>query len=99
MKIVSAVLAFAPAVLAAALGAAPAQAQVEQVRSEARPLPRLVEKDGRFALLVDDAPFLIMGIEDLTMGDWPMAVLPHVIFLPFASQRFLPFGCCFVDSI
>jgi hypothetical protein len=71
MKIVSAVLAFAPAVLAAALGAAPAQAQVEQVRSEARPLPRLVEKDGRFALLVDDAPFLIMGIEDLTMGDWP----------------------------
>ena len=38
---------------------------------EARPIPRLVEKDGRFALMVDNAPFLIMGIEDLTMGDWP----------------------------
>jgi len=72
MKTVAAVLAFAPLVLLAALGAAPAQAQVEQVRSESRPLPRLVEKDGRFALLVDEAPFLIMGIEDLTMGDWPV---------------------------
>jgi hypothetical protein len=38
----------------------------------AAPLPHLVEKDGRFALFVDDAPFLVLGIEDLTMGDWPI---------------------------
>jgi uncharacterized protein DUF5597/glycosyl hydrolase family 42 (putative beta-galactosidase) len=71
MKANSAVLHCALAALAAATAAVPVQAQVEQARSEARPLPRLVEKDGRWALLVDDAPYLIMGIEDLTMGDWP----------------------------
>lgn len=59
------------AALAALAIAGPIQAQLDQARSEARPLPRLVEKDGRWALFVDDAPFLIMGIEDLTMGDWP----------------------------
>jgi hypothetical protein len=35
------------------------------------PIPRLVKQDGRFALFVDNAPFLVMGIEDLTMGEWP----------------------------
>ena len=71
MKTLSAVLPVALALVAAGPVAVPVQAQLEPVRSEARPLPRLVEKDGRFALFVDDAPFLIMGIEDLTMGDWP----------------------------
>ena len=39
-----------------------------------RPIPRLVQKDGRFALFVDDAPFLILGIEDQDLGlenTWP----------------------------
>jgi hypothetical protein len=66
MKTASAVLRSASAVLAAALVAATLHAQ-----TQVRPLPRIVEKNGRFALFVDDAPFLIMGSEDLTMGDWP----------------------------
>ena len=66
MKITSAVLRSGLAVLAATLAARTLPAQAQE-----RPLPRIVQKDGRFALFVDGAPFLIMGIEDLTMGDWP----------------------------
>jgi hypothetical protein len=66
MKITSAVLRSALAVVTGAFAVATLQAQ-----AGVRPVPRIVEKNGRFALLVDDAPFLIMGIEDLTMGDWP----------------------------
>src|ERR1035438_4579951 len=66
MKTSSVVWRCALVVLTATLVAATLQAQ-----TEVRPLPRIVEKNGRFALFVDDAPFLIMGIEDLTMGDWP----------------------------
>jgi hypothetical protein len=66
MQINSAVLRSALAVLTATLAVATLQAQ-----SGVHPVPRIVEKNGRFALLVDDAPFLVMGIEDLTMGDWP----------------------------
>ncbi len=62
MKVTSAVL----AALAATLVVATLHAQVEE-----HPLPHLVKKDGRFALFVDNAPYLIMGIEDLTMGEWP----------------------------
>jgi len=62
MKIASPILCSALAVLAAATLVA---------QTGARPIPRIVEKDGRFALFVDGAPFLVMGIEDLTMGDWP----------------------------
>jgi hypothetical protein len=45
-------------------------AQVEE-----RPIPRLVHKDGRFALFVDDAPYLILGVEDQDLGlesTWPL---------------------------
>jgi hypothetical protein len=62
MKMTSAVL----AALAATLVIGTPHAQVAE-----SPIPRLMQKDGRFALFVDDAPFLIMGIEDLTMGEWP----------------------------
>ena len=44
------------AALASACIVAPASAQVKE-----RPLPRLVKKDGRFALLVDDAPLSDAG--------------------------------------
>ena len=62
MKMTSAVI----IAFAAILGVVTDHAQVEE-----RPLPRLVKKDGRFALFVDNAPYLIMGVEDLTMGEWP----------------------------
>src|SRR5262249_42777459 len=39
--------------------------------------PRLVQKDGRFALLVDGAPFLMLGAQVNNSSAWP-AVLPQV---------------------
>jgi hypothetical protein len=65
MKMTSAVT----AALAATLVVVMVHAQVEE-----RPLPRLMQKDGRFALLVDDAPFLILAVEDQDIGlesTWP----------------------------
>ena len=41
------------------------------------PLPRIVQKDGRYALFVDDAPFLILGAQVNNSSAWP-AMLPKV---------------------
>ena len=65
MKMTSAVI----AALTATFFVANACAQVQE-----RPLPRLVQKDGRYALFVDDAPYLILGVEDQDIGlesSWP----------------------------
>ncbi len=43
----------------------------------AQPLPSLVEKDGRHALLVDGKPFLILGVQAHNSSAWP-ATLPQV---------------------
>ncbi|HVZ85897.1 MAG TPA: DUF5597 domain-containing protein [Polyangia bacterium] len=40
-------------------------------------LPRLVQKDGRYALLVDGAPYLMLGAQVNNSSAWP-AVLPQV---------------------
>ncbi len=58
--------------LAASLLTAPLHAQVQE-----RPLPHLVKKDGRFALFVDDAPFLMLGAQVHNSSSWPSA-LPKV---------------------
>ena len=42
-----------------------------------RPIPRIVEKQGRHALLVDGAPFLILGAQVNNSSAWP-AMLPRV---------------------
>ncbi len=36
-----------------------------------RPIPRVVKKDGRFALFVDDAPYLMLGAQVHNSSDWP----------------------------
>ncbi|MGA9669087.1 MAG: DUF5597 domain-containing protein [Terracidiphilus sp.] len=41
------------------------------------PIPRIVAKDGRYALLVDGAPFLMLGAQSNNSSDWP-ATLPKV---------------------
>ena len=51
---------------------APAHAQAAE-----KPLPQLVQKDGRHALLVDGAPFLILGVQCHNSSAWP-AMLPKV---------------------
>ena len=42
-----------------------------------RPLPRLIEKDGRHALLVDGAPYLMLGAQVNNSSAWP-GELPKV---------------------
>ena len=45
--------------------------------AQERPVPRLVKKDGRYALFVDGAPYLILGAQVNNSSGWP-AVLPKV---------------------
>jgi hypothetical protein len=68
MKLTSAVL----AAFMAANAALTLHAQIKE-----RPLPRLVKKDGRFALFVDDAPYLMLGAQVHNSSAWP-ATLPKV---------------------
>jgi hypothetical protein len=42
-----------------------------------RPLPRLEKKDGRYGLIVDGAPFLMLGAQANNSSAWP-AMLPKV---------------------
>jgi hypothetical protein len=68
MKMTSAVLVvFVAASAVAALHAQPKE----------RPLPRVVKKDGRFALFVHDAPYLMLGAQAHNSSGWP-AMLPKV---------------------
>ena len=64
-----------PVVLAAFMAASAAVALHAQVKE--RPLPRVEKKDGRFALFVDDAPFLMLGAQAHNSSAWP-DVLPQV---------------------
>ena len=54
------------------LAAATLCAQVKE-----SPIPRLVQKDGRYALFVDDAPYLMLGAQVHNSSSWP-AMLPKV---------------------
>jgi beta-galactosidase GanA len=74
-----------------------------------RPLPRLVEKDGRYALLVDDAPYLILGAQVNNSSAWP-AMLPKVwpamealhvntVEIPVYWEQFEPQQGCFDTTL
>jgi beta-galactosidase GanA len=63
------------AILAAILAASVAVTLSAQVKE--RPIPRLVKKDGRYALFVDDAPYLMLGAQAHNSSGWP-AMLPKV---------------------
>ena len=43
----------------------------------AHPIPRLIRQDGRYALMVDGAPYLMLGAQSNNSSDWP-ATLPKV---------------------
>ncbi|MDE1146184.1 MAG: DUF5597 domain-containing protein [Azospirillaceae bacterium] len=60
-------------------------------------MPRLVRQDGRFALMVDGAPYLVLGAQANNSSNWP-AMLPQVwpaveqvqantLFMPIAWQQ------------
>jgi len=48
-----------------------------QLKHSENSIPRLVHKDGRYALLVDGAPYLMLGAQSNNSSDWP-ATLPKV---------------------
>ena len=48
-----------------------------RVQGKERPLPRLAKKDGRYALFVDDAPYLMLGAQAHNSSAWP-SMLPKV---------------------
>jgi hypothetical protein len=84
MKTNSAVLAALVAASVAATlhaqGAAPPPAQgatTPAAQVKERPIPRLVKKDGRYALMVDGAPYLMLGAQTHNSSAWP-AMLPKV---------------------
>ena len=41
------------------------------------PIPRLIQQDGRYSLMVDGAPYLMLGAQSNNSSDWP-ATLPKV---------------------
>lgn len=63
---------FTSATLVATSLAISLQAQVQE-----RPIPRIVKKDGRFALFVDDTPYLMLGAQVHNSSIWPN-MLPKV---------------------
>ena len=40
-------------------------------QAEECPIPSLVQKDGRYALMVDGAPFLMLGAQVNNSSSWP----------------------------
>jgi len=46
-------------------------------QAKEQPIPRIVKQDGRYALLVDDAPYFILGAQVNNSSGWP-AMLPQV---------------------
>ena len=60
------------AMLAPSITALALHAQVEK-----HPIPKIVQQDGRYALMVDNAPFLMLGAQSNNSSDWP-STLPKV---------------------
>ena len=63
------------AVLAALVAVSVAATLPAQVKEG--PIPRLVKKDGRYALMVDGAPYLMLAAQTHNSSAWP-AMLPKV---------------------
>lgn len=65
--------------------------------SGAKPIPQIVSKDGRHALMVDGAPFLILGAQVNNSSNWPQAlddvwpaidvVKPNTVMVPVAWEQ------------
>ena len=74
--IAAVVLAFMGAFLTAAPGVAQAARARAEIASppgsgKSAPIPQIVEKDGRFALMVDGRPYLMLGVQANNSSAWP----------------------------
>ncbi len=89
-------------------GAADATAAVAEA-----PVPQIVTRDGRHALLVDGEPFLILGAQVNNSSNWPKAlenvwpaidvVKPNTVMVPVAQEQVEAkegtFDFSFVDTL
>ena len=66
------------AVLLASGAAIAVQAQAhDKTQPKGSSIPSIVQQDGRYALMVDGAPYLMLGMQTNNSSDWP-ATLPQV---------------------
>jgi hypothetical protein len=63
--------------VAAAFAIASAVGLAVHAQVNKHPMPRIVQNNGRYALMVDGAPFLMLGAQANNSSDWP-ATLPTV---------------------
>ena len=45
--------------------------QVSAQKSDHHPIPKIVQRDGRYALFVDGAPYLMLGAQTHNSSAWP----------------------------
>ncbi|ESQ76641.1 glycoside hydrolase [Asticcacaulis sp. AC402] len=95
------------------LAAPMAVAAAKKTAAPSKPIPELVEKDGKFALMVDGAPFLILGGQANNSSNYPAAlknVWPAIkdlnantLVMPVAWEQVEPvegqFDFSFVDAL
>jgi len=53
------------------VGVAQTSGATAAARVKEHPVPRIAEQDGRYALMVDSAPFLMLGAQSNNSSDWP----------------------------